>query len=45
MSRKSARRYGRYATIPEVKSTMYAKNDNMERMADPRGSAFDEGKI
>ena len=44
MGRKASERFGRYATIHEVKSSNFATdNARMGRMADPRGAAFEIG--
>ena len=44
MGRKASERFGRYATIHEVKSSDFVKDSvKMARMADPRGAAFEIG--
>ena len=43
MTRKTSERFGRYANIHEVKSSIFGDSVKMQRMGDPRGSAFDTG--
>jgi len=43
MNRKLSKRFGRYANIHEVKSSVFSDKVKMQRMGDPRGNAFDTG--
>ena len=43
MGRKVRQRFGRYANIHEVKSSVFSDRVKMQRMGDPRGNAFDTG--
>ena len=43
MTRKTRQKFGRYANIHEVKSSIFKDSVKMQRMGDPRGSAFDNG--
>lgn len=43
MTRGTSQKFGRYANIHEVKSSIYADSVKMQRMGDPRGNAFDTG--
>ena len=43
MTRKTRQKFGRYANIHEVKSSVFKDSVKMQRMGDPRGNAFDTG--